>query len=66
MRTVLFWPSERDGRSKVLGSDDSMPLATCILPWFAAVLEILAEGAPEDNIFDFSDQDVVKKFNRCR
>ena len=26
--TVLLWPSERDGRSKVLGSDDSLPLST--------------------------------------
>ena len=64
--TVLLWPSARDGRSKVLGSDDSLPLDSKILPWFPALCEVLAEGPKEEKIFDFSYQDLVREFGRSR
>ena len=41
--TVLLWLNERHGRSKVLGSDDSLLLDSKILPCFPALCEVLAE-----------------------
>ena len=63
---MLLWPSERDGRSKVLGSDDSLPLESKMLPWLPALLECLATGPPEEKIFDFSYQDLVREFGRSK
>ena len=64
--TVLLWPAERDGRSKVLGSDDSLSLSTRIIPWFTQVVEALADGPDAEPIFNFSYADFVKEFTRAR
>ena len=64
--TVLLRPSERDGRSNVLASDDSLPLDSKILPWFPALCKVLAEGPQEEKIFDLSYQDLVLEFGRSR
>ena len=64
--TVLLWPAERDGRSKVLGSDDSLSLSTRIIPWFTQVVEALADGPDAEPIFNFNYADFVKEFTRAR
>ena len=48
----------------MLGSDDSFPLDSKILPCFPALCEVLAEGPQEERIFDFSYQDLVREFGR--
>ena len=64
--TVLLWPSERDGRSKVLGSDDSLALSSKMVPWLPALLETLIEGKPDERIFAFDYQDFAREFNKTR
>ena len=65
-RGRFYFGRVSNGRSKVLGSDDSLPLDSKILPWFPAFCEVLAEGPPEEKIFDFSYQDLVREFGRSR
>ena len=64
--TVLLWPAERDGRSKVLGSDDSLSLDTKIVPWFPTVVAALAEGPQHAKIFNFTYAEFAKEFTRAR
>ena len=64
--TVLLWPAERDGRSKVLGSDDSLTLDTKIVPWFPQLVEVLSEGPQAENIFNFTYAEFNKEFTRAR
>ena len=64
--TVLLWPEERDGRSKVLGSDDSLSLNNKIVPWFTEVVAALADGPEEERIFNFSYAEFSKEFTRAR
>ena len=64
--TVLLWPSERDARSKVLGSDDSLTLDTKVAPWFPELVSVLAERPQHAKIFDFTYAEFTKEFTRAR
>ena len=61
-----MFPAERDARSKVLGSDDSMTLSTKIVPWMKTLLETLVEGPPDELILACDYQDFAKQFSRTR
>ena len=64
--TVLLWPSERDARSKVLGSDDSLSLDTKIAPWFPTLVATLAEGPQHEKVFNFTYAVFTKESTRAR
>ena len=64
--TVLLWPEERDQRSKVLGSDDSLTLHSRIIPWFTDLVSSLADGPPNELVFNFSYAEFTKEFTRAR
>ena len=64
--TAVMFPCERDARSKVLGSDDSMALSTKIVPWMQVLLETLIEGPPDELVFEFDYQEFAKQFSKTR
>jgi integrase len=64
--TVLLWPEERDARSKVLGSDDSLSLSSRIIPWFTGLVEAMSDGPQNDRIFNFSYAEFTKEFTKAR
>ena len=59
--TLLLWPAERDRRSKVLGSDDSLSLSTRIAPLFTRTVEAMAHGPEAELTSSFSYANFVRE-----